>query len=135
MSHFLARRTYVISIDEKTGDNLAYTWCESKGFGLAMWNSAESYEDVSYITDSEDEDFYTALNNENGESCDTKHNPSDCDDKLVWKQTKNGHSCSFRADRGFTEYDSDEEYRTIKYLTPLCNFPEKLRGRAAIRSA
>ena len=93
-----------------------------------MWNSAESYEDVSYITGSEDEDFYTALNNENGESCDTKHNPSDCDDKLVWKQTKNGHSCAFRADPGFTEYDLDEGNRTIKYLTSFCYFFQRNQG-------
>ena len=98
-------RTYMLSIDDKTGDNLAYTWCEGRSLGLAMWNSEESYEDMQYITDSEDEDFFTALNNANGEDCNTNNNQPDCDDKLVWKQTKNGHTCSFHADASFTKYE------------------------------
>ena len=95
----------MLSDDKEKGDGEAYAWCESRGLGLAMWNSAESYEDVSFITHSEHEDFYTALNNENGEDCETKHNQQDCDGELVWRQTQNGHSCSFHADQGFTEYD------------------------------
>ena len=96
-------RYYVVSNDAMERDE-AYTWCEKEGLGLAMWNSAELYEDIQHITSSHDEDFYTALNNDNWVSCNTKTQHNDCDDKLMWKQRRNGHSCYFQAYPGFTKY-------------------------------
>ena len=73
-----------------------------------MWNSAELYEDIQHITSSHDEDFYTALNNDNWVSCNTKTQHNDCDDKLMWKQRRNGHSCYFQAYPGFTKYGQED---------------------------
>ena len=72
-----------------------------------MWNTAELYEDIKYLaTTVKQENLFTALINENKETCDTAtpQPKDDCDGKLVWRQTKDGPCEHFNAPPGFTGY-------------------------------
>ena len=63
----------------------AYTFCDNRGLGLAMWDTADSYEDLKYLaTTVIKADLWTALNNEGNAICSDK---IDCDSNLIWRQT------------------------------------------------
>ena len=71
----------------------AYNFCNDRNLGLAVWKTAEEYEDIKYISEHHAnwEYLWTALNNENEEDCNTDHGQyTNCDDKLVWRQNKCG---------------------------------------------
>ena len=55
------------------------------GLGLAMWKGTEAYEDVKYISSTSNKEFYTALNNDDKQTCVDW----DCTAKLVMKSTEN----------------------------------------------
>ena len=76
----------------------AYDFCANHTLGLAMWDTPESYEDIKYLADIIQADFYTALNNANHELCNTRDK---CDGKLLWRQTKTGYCDVFQADAAF----------------------------------
>ena len=97
-------RTYLISNGAQTYDS-GNNFCAGKGMGLAVWNTAELYEDLKYMaTTVKQEDLFTALSNENQRNCNTTNQQTDCDGKLVWRQTKNGPCELFNAHSGFTGY-------------------------------
>ena len=54
------------------------------GLGLAMWKGTKAYEDVKYISSTSNKEFYTALNNDDQETCVDW----DCTGKLVMKSTE-----------------------------------------------
>ena len=83
----------------------AYNFCNDRGLGLAVWKSAEAYEDIKYMTKSNlnKAEVYTALNNENEEDCNTDDGNTDCDGKLIWRQNKCGPYEFFKADPGHTK--------------------------------
>ena len=83
---FLPLRPYTVSTTLKTYCE-AYDFCESKGLGLAIWDTAELYEDIKYLAGALNNHIYTALNNGNGQECDDK---ASCSGKLLWRQEKNG---------------------------------------------
>ena len=58
--------------------------------GLAMWHTAELYEDIKYIASKENEDLYTALTNNDNQECGSKQ---DCHGKLIWKQREKSFRC------------------------------------------
>ena len=97
---FFWHRSYEVS-SMAMNKSEAYDFCEAQGLGLAIWDNAESYEDMKYLgkmlhnlynTVSHD----TSLDNENKEVCNTNLNQS-CDGKLIWRQTKNGPCQMFQA--------------------------------------
>ena len=55
--------------------------------GLAMWHTAELYEDIQYVTHKTKHRLLTALNNKYDQNCTSK---DDCHGKLIWQQEKNG---------------------------------------------
>ena len=67
----------------------SYTYCNSVGLGLAIWNDADSYDDIKHIASSigDASGVYTALNNADGHDCALK---ADCDAKLIFRQTADG---------------------------------------------
>ena len=65
----------------------AYDYCEDEGMGLAMWHTAELYEDIKYLAFKADSDLHTALTNKENEYCASK---DDCHGKLIWQQEENG---------------------------------------------
>ena len=76
-------------------DYPAYTFCENRGLGLAIWDSSEAYEDLKYLsTTAVKSDLWTALTNEDNRNC---YDQFDCDNKLLWRQTKTGPVESFQA--------------------------------------
>ena len=92
----------MISNGVKTYDS-GYSFCASKGMELAVWNTAEAYEDMKYMaTTVKRADLFTALSNENEHDCNTTNQQNDCDGKLVWRQTKDGPCELFTAYSGFT---------------------------------
>ena len=94
----------MISNGVKTYDS-GYSFCASKGMRLAVWNTAELYEDMKYMaTTVKQDNLYTALSNKFEQDCDTRTQPSDCDGKLVWRQTKGGPCEIFNAFSGFNGY-------------------------------
>ena len=81
----------------------AYNFCNglTPSLGLAVWKGVDASEDIKYLTTTWGES-YTALNNENNVKCH-KHKDKDlddCDDKLIWRQNKNGPCELFEADAG-----------------------------------
>ena len=79
-------RKYVLSSNWiKHSD--AYDFCENSGMGLAMWHTAELYEDIQYMTHKTKHRLLTALNNKYDQNCTSK---DDCHGKLIWQQEKNG---------------------------------------------
>ena len=83
----------------------AYNFCNGHDLGLAVWKSAEAYEDIKYIAryspHGEKAEVYTALNNENEEDCNTDHGQyTNCDGKLIWRQDKCGPSELYKGDPG-----------------------------------
>ena len=77
----------------------AYDYCANHTLGLAMWDTPESYEDIKYLADtSVNADLYTALNNDNHDTCSSR---AQCDGKLLWRQTKTGFCDTFRENAAF----------------------------------
>ena len=103
LSPVVCCRLYIVGSNKKDYDG-ASDFCKqvkvgsNKNFGLAIWNTSELYEDIKYLAILRGKDLYTALNNENGETC---HNRQDCSGKLVWRQTKDGPMQYFQATSGF----------------------------------
>ena len=96
-------RIYLISNGVKSYND-GSRFCASKGMGLAVWNTAQLYEDMKYMASTvKRADLFTALTNENREICDTGNSQShnDCDGKLVWRQTADGPCELFNAYHGF----------------------------------
>ena len=80
----------------------AHSYCEGLGLGLAMWDTAQSYEDIKYLaTVALQADFWTALTNEDDENCNDKDS---CDNKLLWRQTLGGTGEYFQANSAFNRY-------------------------------
>ena len=50
-----------------------------------MWKGTEAYEDVKYISSTSNKEFYTALNNDDKQTCVDWN----CSTKLVKKSTEN----------------------------------------------
>ena len=66
----------------------AYDYCKSKNMGLAMWHTAELYEDIIYLaTKASQNGLLTALTNKDDESCTSKQ---ECHGKLIWRQREKG---------------------------------------------
>ena len=66
----------------------AYDYCEDKEIGLAMWHSAELYEDIKYLAHKTTvHGLLTALSNKDDEQCASK---DECHGKLIWQQETNG---------------------------------------------
>ena len=66
----------------------AYDYCEAKGMGLAMWHTAELYEDIKYLAHKTTVNgLLTALSNKDDEQCVSK---DECHGKLIWQQETNG---------------------------------------------
>ena len=88
-----------MSKDEKATWQNARTLCENLGLGLAMWDTAQSYEDIKYLaTVSLQSDLWTALTNEDDENCNDKDS---CDNKLLWRQTLSGPGEYFQANSAY----------------------------------
>ena len=86
----------------KTRHNYHYTYCQNLGLGLAMWDTAETYEDLKYLsTTAIGEGLLTALDDPDNSKCDGKW---DCDGKLVWRQTQTGPRAYFQANTAYNEY-------------------------------
>lgn len=85
----------------------SYNFCNDRGLGLAVWKSAEAYEDIKYIARhgpfEQHSTVYTALNNENEEVCNTDDGKTQCDGKLIWRQNKCGPYELFERDPGHTK--------------------------------
>ena len=75
-------RSYKISNTKPNTWALARVFCQDIGLGLAMWDTAESYDDMMDISASNavSDGMWTALTNTNSESCD---GANACDGKLV----------------------------------------------------
>ena len=78
-------RFYRVSKGVKSSWQDAMTYCDNFGLGLAMWHTADTYDDLKTMTGSKwggwfDKPAWTALNNANGENC---YSAQDCDGKLV----------------------------------------------------
>ena len=97
-------RTYLISNSHKRSGHFddGYDFCNDRNLGLAVWKSGEAYEDIEYLSYyyANGEELYTALNNENNEECNTDNGNTDCDGKLIWRQTKCGPYEPFERDPG-----------------------------------
>ena len=94
-------RAYHISDNTRTIPE-AYTYCQDLDLGLAMWDDAESYEDMKYLsTTAAQADLYTALNNDENEDC---NNQGDCDNKLMWRQTQAGPREYFQRNAAYHTY-------------------------------
>ena len=113
---YILCRSYKVSYDSYLRSVVhddAYNFCNDRGLGLAVWKSAEAYEDIKYLANNVPwkehsyvgyADFYTALNNENEEACNTDHHgKTDCDGKLIWRQNKCGPYELFEANPGHTK--------------------------------
>ena len=96
-------RSYLVSTTYEDGEDEAYDFCNDRGLGLAVWKSAEAYEDVKYIASHNGAEVYTALNNENEEDCNTDDGKTQCDGKLIWRQNKCGPYELFERDPGHTK--------------------------------
>ena len=84
----------------------AYNFCDDHDLGLAVWKTAEAYEDIKYIASNSPHgkgEVYTALNNENEEDCNTDHGNDNCDGKLIWRQNKCGPYELYKGDPGHTK--------------------------------
>ena len=80
----------------------AHSYCEGLGLGLAMWDTAQSYEDIKYLaTVSLQSDLWTALTNEDDKNCNDKDS---CDNKLLWRQTQGGPGEYFQANSAYNRY-------------------------------
>ena len=105
-------RIYIISSLEKryeTGQT-AFDYCKSKRMGLAMWHTAELYEDIKYMASKTQSDLYTALSNIDNRDCSSKES---CHGKLIWKQRANGEEEYFETNSAFSSItaQSDADYR------------------------
>ena len=78
----------------------AYDFCEGKGLGLAIWDTAELYEDMKHLSDALNGYLYTALNNGNEQECSDK---AECSGRLLWRQEKSGPCKAFQEVSGFPE--------------------------------
>ena len=76
----------------------AYDFCESQGLGLAIWDTAELYEDMKNLSGALNGHIFTALNNANEQECNDK---GSCSGMLLWRQEKNGPCKVFQEDPGF----------------------------------
>ena len=73
------------------------------GMGLAMWHTAELYEDIKYLAFKADADLYTALSNIDNVDCATK---DDCHGKLIWKQEENGTEEYFATNSAYNSIEA-----------------------------
>ena len=98
-------RAYHISDNTRTIDE-AYTYCQDLDLGLAMWDDAESYEDMKYLsTTAAQADLYTALNNDEKEDCNgCTYTYCRCDNKLIWRQTQTGPREYFQRNAAYNTY-------------------------------
>ena len=79
----------------------ANTFCENLGLGLAMWDTAGSYEDLKYLaTTSIKSDLWTALTNEDNLKCNNKF---ECDNRLMWRQTPTSPGGYFEANSAYNK--------------------------------
>ena len=79
----------------------AYTYCHDMDMGLAMWDTADSYEDIKYLsTTGVQADLWTALGNEDGNTCGSAW---DCDNDLMWRQTQTGPREYFQYNKAYHE--------------------------------
>ncbi len=72
-------RSYVLPDDKKKWSD-ARQWCTDASLGLAMWDTADAYEDIKFIAGDINQKVYTALWNPLKNKCSSK---SACDTKLV----------------------------------------------------
>ena len=93
----MSSRSYKVSTNLKTYSE-AFDFCESKGLGLAMWDTAELYEDMKLLAEALKGHIYTALNNGNEQECNDK---GSCSGALLWRQEKNGPCSVFQEVSGF----------------------------------
>ena len=83
--------------------------------GLAMWHTAELYEDIKYLASKTDSDLWTALNNIDNNGCNDKH---DCHGKLVWQQEENGAEEYFETLSAYNSIKAigNHDYRAQKFM-------------------
>ena len=109
-------RKYIVSADAykykttKSYESFGFEYCKGKGMGLAMWHTAELYEDIKYLAQKANMGLYTALCNIDLRDCASK---GDCHGQLIWKQEELGaeeyfetnvayNSISAKSDTGYT---------------------------------
>ena len=89
-----------------TNASTAFSYCEDLGLGLAMWDTAQSYEDLKYLaTTAIKSDLWTALTNEDDVNCTDQ---SSCDNALLWRQSQTGPGEYFQGNSAYNKYQIGE---------------------------
>ena len=90
--------------------------------GLAMWHTAELYEDIKYLANKADADLYTALSNVDKVDCATK---DVCHGKLIWKQRERGAQEYFETN---VAYNSITGESTDNYVSQVFKHDGDVEG-------
>ena len=94
------RQYHVSPTKMKSRNDEHYNYCESRDLGLAIWDTAELYEDIKYLaTTAIGENLYTALDDLDVSKC--FGTTSDCDGELIWRQTRTGTRAYYQKNKAY----------------------------------